>query len=528
MNPSGRIGFHGMLPSMVGQQGVGVSAEFLSVWRPWLADVMSAMPHRFGQDWLGHYLHLPFWRFAIGSGVCSQRGYIGVMMPSVDVSGHYLPLTIVAECHSDAALLATVMGGRAWFERLEALAMGLLDGSSNADAGRFYAELMAIDDTDRDGDPSPWGDALEIPWRAGARHRRLPGVDAFAPMLAGIVDAHLRQHLGPYSMWWTDGSERVGPACVVESGLPQPADVLQTADSSGDCQREDDEPQGDRAGVVELSQGSTETEPVVVPGEPLDVSSILKVDGSGALTYRSFGMSDVGTARKLNEDAILERPIEGLWAVADGVGGQDSGDVASRTVVDRLDATPLTGPLDDRVERVSGALQLAHAQLAEMRRAPRPINGASTVAAMVGHERKCAFIWAGDSRIYRLRSRRLTRCTRDHSVVQALVDSGKLSEHEAQSHAQSNMITRAVGSREALELEVAYGESAPGDRYLLCSDGVHGVLSDDEIAQCLSLSTCDQACNALIGRVLEVGAKDNTSAIVVEAVGDDLLGLGYV
>ena len=136
------------------------------------------------------------------------------------------------------------------------------------------------------------------------------------------------------------------------------------------------------------------------------------------------------------------------------------------------------------------------------------------------HEFACG--WAGDSRLYRIRAGRLDQLSHDHSLVQELVDSGTLTKEAAHRHPLKNRITRAVGMEEALELDTARGEVRPGDRFLLCSDGLHGVLTDSVILKFAVLPDLDMAVDGMLRAVLQAGAPDNIAIVLVAAeVGHD-------
>ncbi len=239
---------------------------------------------------------------------------------------------------------------------------------------------------------------------------------------------------------------------------------------------------------------------------------------TGSFTFESIAKSHVGLVRKLNEDAFVDRPMIGLWAVADGMGGHQAGDVASRLISEALDAvTPaMSGFLfltevKESLSRVNRTLIAQSSQMAE-----GSLIG-STVVALLAFDGHFACVWAGDSRAYLFRDGQLRRLSRDHSVVQELTDSGYMTVEDARHSKRANVITRAVGVHKDLVLDVVQGPSDPGDRYLLCSDGLTGLVEDTEIAQILSQSPLDAAAEDLIALTLERGAKDNVTVVIIEA-----------
>jgi serine/threonine protein phosphatase PrpC len=235
------------------------------------------------------------------------------------------------------------------------------------------------------------------------------------------------------------------------------------------------------------------------------------------LSFESAERTHVGCVRKLNEDRVLSRPDVGLWAVADGMGGHQAGDLAAGMLVEALAAIELLGSgyafleeVQESVQRVNRTL-VAHARLAR----PGTVIG-STLVVLLAYEGHFACLWAGDSRAYRLRGDRLEQLTRDHSMVQELIDSGALKRADAAGYGRSNVITRAVGVNDRLALDVVSGPIEANDVFLLCSDGLTGMMSDGEIADELRRSGID-AVGPLLATTLERRARDNVSLVAIRA-----------
>ena len=146
----------------------------------------------------------------------------------------------------------------------------------------------------------------------------------------------------------------------------------------------------------------------------------------------------------------------------------------------------------------------------------KPSTVGSTVVTMLAYEKYCAFLWAGDSRLYRIRNGQIVQLTTDHSQVQLYVEQGLISKEEAESHPHSNMITRAVGASENFVLDVDMQEMEKGDRYLLCSDGLTKHIPDTDFEKILAKGDVEKKCNELIDLTLARGAKDNVTAILVD------------
>lgn len=228
----------------------------------------------------------------------------------------------------------------------------------------------------------------------------------------------------------------------------------------------------------------------------------------------SCAATDVGHIRKANEDSFLDAREQGLWVVADGMGGHSRGDLASQIIIEKLLDFQPTDDAEACVNELRERLIDANTVCREM--AKGEVMG-STVAAMLSHNSLCYFLWAGDSRIYRLRGDKMDQVTEDHSLVQELCKMGELTEEEAENHPSSNVITRAVGVHEKLKIDVLESPVKPGDRFLLCSDGLFKDVKRAEIQQCLSSPSPQQALRELVKQALDRGGTDNVTAIVVQA-----------
>jgi len=224
--------------------------------------------------------------------------------------------------------------------------------------------------------------------------------------------------------------------------------------------------------------------------------------------------TDVGKVREHNEDSLLQRPEVGLWAVADGMGGLERGEWASAEVVAALKSAPISGGFEEDARRAGDAIHAANRKIHQESEASGDRIG-STVVALLVNGRQFAVLWAGDSRAYLLRDGQLHRLTRDHTQVQELVDGGLLSPEDALNHPMSHVLTRAAGVEPGLEIDAIADEAEVGDVFLLCSDGLYGVVSDAEIALALGLAHLPAACDRLIELSLARGGPDNVTLIAV-------------
>jgi serine/threonine-protein phosphatase Stp1 len=224
----------------------------------------------------------------------------------------------------------------------------------------------------------------------------------------------------------------------------------------------------------------------------------------------------VGLKRKINEDSIFVASERGLWAVADGMGGHEAGEVASAMVVDALAGLAAADDLDDLTGRVQDALAEANRRLVEMARASASKQSiGTTVVGLAIADGAFRCFWMGDSRAYRLRAGEIARVSRDHSLVQRLVDAGMLKPEDAETHEHANVVTRAVGVSEEVDVEVVSGDVEAGDQFLLASDGLTRVVRDEEIAAELQHALPEEAADNLLRLVLERGAPDNVSIIII-------------
>ena len=232
---------------------------------------------------------------------------------------------------------------------------------------------------------------------------------------------------------------------------------------------------------------------------------------------RYSAATHVGLVRKVNEDCILAAPEARIWAVADGMGGHAAGDVASQTVIDALAMVPPGLAPGDLMHAVRAALHTAHGRiLAEAAARQVETMGATVVALMLADGHFVAF-WAGDSRLYRFRDGAAEMLTTDHSAVAELVVAGDLGWDEAEHHPLSNVVTRAVGVGATLMLDKIRGQVQPGDRFLLCSDGLSRYAGLATLARLVSGTPIETVCDKLLGHALASGASDNVSIIVLDA-----------
>jgi len=224
----------------------------------------------------------------------------------------------------------------------------------------------------------------------------------------------------------------------------------------------------------------------------------------------------VGLRRKLNEDSVVGLPEQGLWVVADGMGGHEAGEVASARIVEAMAALPRIDDPEKLVSQAVVALLEVNAELIEMGHSgPETRTIGSTVVGVALGKGQYRCFWAGDSRAYRVRDGAIVQLTRDHSLVQDLISAGMLEPADAEKHPNANVITRAVGAAEDLRVDTVDGVVFPGDIFLLASDGLTRVVSQVEMLAALYSKPIGEAADHLLEMVLARGAPDNVSLAIV-------------
>lgn len=248
---------------------------------------------------------------------------------------------------------------------------------------------------------------------------------------------------------------------------------------------------------------------------------------------KAFGLSDVGRQRQHNEDSFLVDTAAGIFVVADGMGGHAAGEVASSLAVEaiadflsRTDEDEATWPMpyDPRLRRSTNrllaALQMANRRVIDAMRTDSRLRGmGTTVVAVMLDKEVASFAHLGDSRAYLIRGGSLQRITNDHSWVFEQVQAGMLSEEEAERHPLRNVITRALGGSSDVVPDASEVECEPEDRILLCSDGLTGMISEDQILQIVTQHPdLEMACHLLIQAANDGGGQDNITAVLVQAL----------
>lgn len=230
--------------------------------------------------------------------------------------------------------------------------------------------------------------------------------------------------------------------------------------------------------------------------------------------FRSAARTHAGCVRKINEDSLIARDDAALWVVADGMGGHAHGQWASQALVTQFAGLALSGDTNMRAQGIAIALEAGNRLIVEAASAAGLQIGTTAVLIHL-NEAQLLCAWVGDSRCYRYRRGNLKQLTRDHTVVQDMVDRGLLQPSEMEKHPMSHVLSRAIGAEAQLRYDGFIDETLAGDRYLLCSDGLTKIVPDEQIATLLALPNINMAADRLLADTLSAGAPDNVSLVVV-------------
>ncbi len=224
----------------------------------------------------------------------------------------------------------------------------------------------------------------------------------------------------------------------------------------------------------------------------------------------------VGLVRQRNEDNFLVATHRGMWAVADGMGGHEAGDIASQLVVEELDAISSPSTAAELLASCEAHMTIANSRLKNLSDERYGALVGTTVAVLLVFDAFYAGVWSGDSRIYRIHQDRIEQISLDHSEIQELISEGKLNAEEARTWPRKNVLTRAIGVHDNPELEMKSGTLESGDIFVLCTDGLTTHVEDHEILAIAAQHPPQEACDLLIELTLSRGALDNVTVVAVQ------------
>ena len=489
------VGLYGKLPSHGDFLRRRTSDAFVDRWDSWLQGCMAASRSALGERWLDVYLTSPAWRFVCAAGTCGAAPVLGLMVPSVDRVGRYFPLTLVVELPEGISVFAAATDSAPFFDSAERLLIETL-AADYVDFEEFDERVISLADellpltSQRKVVLDPAAAAILNGDAQASWQVPIGSTEDLAPVFGQLLSHRLSAMYDPLVLWWTEGSSIVEPSCLIAKGLPRPDAFGALLDGSWAQHRW-------RSIGAQVDRTMDAEDPV---------------DDTAVIGFRSAAATDVGRARDNNQDAFLEQEEIGLWAVADGLGGHRDGQVASRMVCDALAGLVTGSSFDTTIEMARERIHEVNEHLLRSStRAAVTDRSASTVVVLLVRGPRCAILWAGDSRVYRWRTGRLERLTRDHSLVESGAAVGRDDSH---------IVTRAVGVEPGLSLDLCRDRVRPGDRFLLCSDGLTRMVPEDQIEMWMGKPDIRTAVDGLIQATLDAGAPDNVTVVIVEGFAD--------
>lgn len=512
-------GFYGKLPSHGDFLRRRISDAFLTRWDAWLQRAVHDSRAAFGDAWDEVYQRAPAWRFALPFG----KGLVaGVMLSAEDRVGRRFPLTVVVELADPASVLSLAAGNQQWFEAAEALVREALvpdsDGLSRLDSGLALLP-----------DPSPPIDSFDLvawpPATAGIFPLSNLASASLPAWMAALLDAELERAGGDYGACWTVGAGAGGAAYDTEFwllhgwpdadlysrmlGLSPMAVAVAPAPVAV--------PVSKPTAVIAITPPATSPAPVpagatAAPFEATQELPLMALARPSAVGISAF-FSHPGKVREENQDACLDRAEDGIWAVADGLGGLKHGARASAAVIAALAGLPKGLNLADWAHAAREAMIEVNSQL---NCAPAGQETGSTIVALTIRGLEAAVLWVGDSRLYRWRAGQLEQLTRDHSSAAEMAADG--GGDFADLLGAASELSRAIGADSSLDVDFLRFEVLAGDRFLLCSDGLYAELPADQLLGKMG-GNADAATllTEIIKPILEGRAHDNLTGVLVLA-----------
>lgn len=554
------LGFFGKIPLTGDFIHRRMNSVFMNRWDEWLKVNILHSQNMLGERWLPIYSQSPMWRFCIAPGVIDDKAYLGIMIPSVDSVGRYFPLTVVQAVEAKAIPFILSTKANQWFQNIEDLLLDLLEG---------YESVVQVFDTKIAALQADWIDTLpNIPSgltsldKSFSLQLEVNSADSINHSLSSLMLQNLVDSKKGFTFWWNEGSQAYQPNILFSDQLPAQNQFCALLDGSWQEHQWVSlplaNPGQEKVQAIEETpvdvepqvQASIETEDITAsyPDESYEIEALnsladLNVDidiedititplataplaaAPKAVYHKpkkfktqpeSFGFTDPGNTRKVNEDALLLKPSAGLWVIADGMGGHSFGSYASQLVVNRIAATDISGSPEQALNKIHIALQDVNTHLVEYAQQHEQGVCGSTVVGMLISQKTCMFFWAGDSRLYLIRDQKLSQLSKDHSVEQEKIDKG-LIEKDDPNFSGKNLITRAVGGDHQLEIEIGYHQPQPGDQLFLCSDGVYNEISEQEIESIINMpNSAKERCLTMNEEIISRAARDNFTGIIVE------------
>ncbi|APG87622.1 phosphatase ImpM (plasmid) [Sinorhizobium americanum CCGM7] len=458
-----RIGFFGKLPTHGDFVSTGIDHTLQRELDDWLQAGLRACQDRLGSRWRDAFHAMPAWRFIVERGRWGPATIAGVLLPSADRVGRSFPLVIAAQLHSFDDHPRQLYLDSPWFTAAEALAETSL--ARDFDIGTFMANLKRL---------------------------RMPHAPESA--IAGRFASLGRDSS---SLWWkTDAAGRDAKGFRTASP-PAPADFLRLVESAaGAAESAGQEAPGGEMRSIEAAPGHAAAESEVaapIPEAAPPPATFLGIAHSHA--------THPGTRLALNADALIASDPDRLFAVADGIGDEPAAAEASRITIAVLADGCGHDSLDEAIKNIKGKLGRAHGLLQSIASSASRQVPAASVAVLCIRGDRYAVIWAGDVRCYLLRNGLMRSLTRDHVEI-----------------GMKRRLTRYLGADRQLVPETLIDRVEAGDRFLLCSGSLIRVLGERAVAEALLDTDLERAAEALVQDALIGNARDNLSAIVIDAV----------
>jgi type VI secretion system protein ImpM len=511
MDPA--FGFYGKLPSHGDFVRRGLPDEFVVPWDRWLQHGLAELRSQVGAAAGAMCSASPTWRFVLGPGLVGAEVWAGVWLPSSDRVGRQFPFCIAAGLPGTVSVFRCAALSHDWFDRLEQVVpRALAEQCNDLDTMHqtIQANFVRLPPARRLASSGPdlrrWRGS-QATWQF-----ELPAGGAIDLGMIDALEELALADLGQLSLWWTDGGGGREPQWRCRRGWPDVDDFIDMLGSPDES--EADTPPFDETLIHEVS--SPEAPGQWVPDE-LAASPMVRI-GSDDASLTAAAWTDTGKVRTANEDAYLLATDTGLWAVADGMGGHSHGELASRMVVETLSGFSGKQDLRSAVATVLKGLHEVNGRLRAFAADPADgFDSGTTVVALLVEGDEAAVVWVGDSRLYRLRSGMFDLLTVDHSAEVEAKDEGSASVLDLLS-SSSGELTRAVGGTDVLEPEVQYFRVEPGDRLLLCTDGLYSEVAPAGLAAALGQGSAEAAVQMLAKHMQASEARDNATAVVVMVV----------
>ncbi|NOT84801.1 MAG: type VI secretion system-associated protein TagF, partial [Methylococcaceae bacterium] len=359
------VGFYGKLPIIGDFVSRRLPEEFITPWDSWLQSAIAASREALGEEWLSRFLTSPIWRFLLSPGVCGERAVAGIVMPSVDRVGRYFPLTVAVVFEQSPPLPLVLATGNAWFEQLEDVALTGLEGNLDLQAFDQLIQGIPVFSMSVHSSPAPQSFTEKKAFYIAMEHCGQTA-DAFVELNAQL----LINFMPGYSLWRNAGSEHVGSALLAYEGLPPIGEFAEFLYAKKKLKHRLTAPRplyqlsASNFNAIMASVNSPQLpeleNPILMRGIAGENDTLIEP------LWRSWAITDTGKRRKVNEDALLNKPEMGLWVVADGMGGHKAGDVASQLIVNTLNDLLPTEPIENYVGVVEQSLQKVNTQLRQL------------------------------------------------------------------------------------------------------------------------------------------------------------------